>query len=617
MQKTTVWLLMAGLVAGATQLAAQGTAFTYQGRLDNGGEPYTGPAEMQFSLWDAASGGSPLGSTLTLTPIGVTNGLFTVTLDFGAGVFSGPPRWLEIAVRTNLLGFTTLSPRQPVTATPYAIHAADAGTAATATSASSVSANAVGTAGLQDNSVTSAKIADGTITAADVNAASFGTTFWKADGNAGTTPGTHFLGTADNQALEFKVNNQRALRMEPNAANAPNVIGGYAGNYVSSGIVGATIAGGGAGNYFGNAYTNRVVAYFGTVSGGRNNTAGELLGTVGGGEENTASGNSATVSGGAANTASGGFATVSGGAGNTASGWYATIPGGRLNLATDYAFAAGRRAKANHTGTFVWADSQDADFASTGTDQFLIRAAGGVGINADTPGALLQVGTAFTPAGRSEGMIRLASRSAGGGEYRFWDIGVPEGGANTAGKFYSFVIDDPQLGTEPEVVVRWDNGNVGIGLTNPATKLHVNGTVTCTTLVQTSDRNAKENFEPVNALEVLDRVVALPIACWNYKSQSPTIRHIGPTAQDFRAAFGVGESETGISTVDANGVALAAIQGLNQKLEARSQELAARGQEGEARIRKLEAENVALRAELTELRQLVRSLAGQPNGGGQ
>ncbi|MCS7089218.1 MAG: hypothetical protein NZM03_00620, partial [Limisphaera sp.] len=229
---------------------AQGTAFTYQGRLDAGGAPYTGLAEMQFSLWNAASGGIQLGSTLTVSPVGVTNGLFTVSLDFG-DQFPGAARWLQIALRTNLLSFVTLSPRQPLTSAPYAIRAANAGAAATATTAAGVSANAVSTAGLQDSSVTSAKIADATITAADVNAGSFATTFWKTDGNAGTTPGTHFLGTTDNQPLVLQVNNQRALRLEPNTNNAPNVIGGYAGNFVSNTVIGATIAGGGAGNYFG------------------------------------------------------------------------------------------------------------------------------------------------------------------------------------------------------------------------------------------------------------------------------------------------------------------------------------------------------------------------------
>jgi len=70
---------------------------------------------------------------------------------------------------------------------------------------------------------------------------------------------------------------------------------------------------------------------------------------------------------------------------------YATIPGGYRNAATNYAFAAGNRAKAIHTGAFVWADSTEADFASTASNQFLIRATGGVGINTTNPSAMLDV----------------------------------------------------------------------------------------------------------------------------------------------------------------------------------------------------------------------------------
>jgi hypothetical protein len=90
-----------------------------------------------------------------------------------------------------------------------------------------------------------------------------------------------------------------------------------------------------------------------------------------------------------------------------------------------------------------------------------------------------------------------------------------------------------------------------------------------------SDRNAKESFEPVNTQAVLDKVAAMPLTTWKYKSQDASIRHIGPMAQDFKAAFAVGESDTGITTIDADGVALAAIQGLNRKLNEKDAEIQA------------------------------------------
>ena len=114
-----------------------------------------------------------------------------------------------------------------------------------------------------------------------------------------------------------------------------------------------------------------------------------------------------------------------------------------------------------------------------------------------------------------------------------------------------------------------------------------------------SDRNAKENFTAVNSNDVLAKVAALPMSSWNYKTQDRAIRHLGPTAQDFKAAFGLGESETGITTIDADGVALAAIQGLNQKVEAQR------------------AENAALKQQVEELRRLLTELGSQVNGGGQ
>src|SRR6516225_2221736 len=96
---------------------AQGTAFTYQGRLNDGTSPANGNYDMQFYLRNAAVAGSPVGNTNTVAPVQASNGLFTVTLDFGPGIFSGSSLWLEIGVRTNgsLAAYATLSPRQQLT----------------------------------------------------------------------------------------------------------------------------------------------------------------------------------------------------------------------------------------------------------------------------------------------------------------------------------------------------------------------------------------------------------------------------------------------------------------------------------------------------------------------
>ena len=102
-------LLALALFAGTQILRAQGTAFTYQGRLNAAGAPANGSYDLAFTLFNVGSGGSAVAGPLTNSAAAVSNGLFTVTLDFGSGVFDGTARWLEIAVRTNgASGFVTL-----------------------------------------------------------------------------------------------------------------------------------------------------------------------------------------------------------------------------------------------------------------------------------------------------------------------------------------------------------------------------------------------------------------------------------------------------------------------------------------------------------------------------
>src|SRR3989442_3664745 len=115
---------------------AQTTAFTYQGRLTDGGTPANGNYDLQFTLWDSLSGGSQIGSTQALPAVQVSGGVFTVTLDFGANAFPGANRFLEINARlSGASAFTLLSPRQQITSTPYAVRSGIAAIADTATNA--------------------------------------------------------------------------------------------------------------------------------------------------------------------------------------------------------------------------------------------------------------------------------------------------------------------------------------------------------------------------------------------------------------------------------------------------------------------------------------------------
>lgn len=148
------------------------------------------------------------------------------------------------------------------------------------------------------------------------------------------------------------------------------------------------------------------------------------------------------------------------------------------------------------------------------------------------------------------------------------------------------------------LTVQPGTGNVGIGNAAPAYPLHMGGGAYCTGTQwqNASDRNLKDQFTAIEPRAVLDKVAALPITQWKYKSEPDGVKHLGPVAQDFHAAFGLGDNDKSIGTVDESGVALAAIQGLNQKLEEK---------------------NAALEKEVAELRTLVKTLAERVEGGGQ
>jgi hypothetical protein len=330
---------------------------------------------------------------------------------------------------------------------------------------------------------------------------------------------------------------------------APNYLSDAAGDFVAG--IGNT-AGGGSATVSGGTI-NSANGFVATVGGGEGNYATAGYATVGGGYNNLASGQFATVGGGYKNLASGGYATVGGGVGNYATNYSATVPGGFNNVAGGlFSFAAGNSAQATNDGAFVWADSQNANFSSTAANQFLIRAQGGVGINMNSPnGASLYV------QGNRTGGIYSA-------------VGYFEN-QNASGT------------TSPALRVVADGGNASEGALNVSANgtgliaefgnaigvvadIQTNGTVDALAFNSTSDRNAKENFSPVNAGEVLDKVAALTITRWNFKADAGT-RHLGPMAQDFYSSFNVGSDDKHIAVVDEGGVALAAIQGLNQKLE--------------------------------------------------
>ena len=158
--------------------APAGTEFTYQGLLSFQGTPAEGAFDFRFSLFDAESGGAMVGSDLVVDDHPVSGGVFTASLDFGADAFMGEARWLEVEVREGASNgvYTTLTPRKPVTASPFALDTLfilpnSVGTAALqddAVTQSKLADNSVGTSQIQNNSVSSSDIRDGAVSTVDI-----------------------------------------------------------------------------------------------------------------------------------------------------------------------------------------------------------------------------------------------------------------------------------------------------------------------------------------------------------------------------------------------------------------------------------------------------------------
>lgn len=210
-----------------------------------------------------------------------------------------------------------------------------------------------------------------------------------------------------------------------NVAGDTSTVGGGENNTASS--FGSTIGGGvnnvapGFGSTVGGGENNTASGSESTVGGGGGssffgsvgNTASGPQSTVGGGISNRAAGDSSTIGGGAFNGAAGGSSTVGGGDTNEAAGDYSTVPGGSRNEATGFfSLAAGRRAKASKDGSFVWADSTDADFVSADVDTFNIRATKGVRLGKNAGSA--NIGTATGQHYRDNGILAWGSISANG-----------------------------------------------------------------------------------------------------------------------------------------------------------------------------------------------------------
>jgi hypothetical protein len=302
-----------------------------------------------------------------------------------------------------------------------------------------------------------------------------------------------------------------------------------------------------------------------------------------------------------------------------ASGRYSAALGQSTEATGDNSMGAGNRAQALHTGSFVWADTPSpfsSTFSSTSSNQFLIRASGGVGIGTASPVAALQVSGqvviarsgSFTPtATAGTNMLNLTVGALADGSRN--GISFYESGGSAAAM--SMGYDGTGAGGANAMRI-YDNanaakftfqlgGNLGLGVSAPVNPIqHSSGAILTAAGVwqNASDINRKTSFAEIDSRSVLSKVLTLPVRSWRYTNEVENIRHLGPTAQDFKATFGLGTDDKSIGTVDEEGVALAAIQGLNQKVDLENAAL-------RAELRKRDAENETLKQRLEKLERLI------------
>jgi len=210
MKSLFVSLTVAALCAAETFAAPMGTAFTYQGRLNDGGTPANNVCDFTFSLHDDPVNLASIGTYIILSAVPVTNGLFTVQLnadgEFGTNAFNGQARWLQIGVRTNsanmFINFTFLSPRQQLDATPQAMFALNASNAVNASFATNVADGAITSSKLADGSVGAQQLAPGALSWSSLAGIPAGF----ADGMDNDTTYTPGAGLSLSGANQFSVN---------------------------------------------------------------------------------------------------------------------------------------------------------------------------------------------------------------------------------------------------------------------------------------------------------------------------------------------------------------------------------------------------------------------------
>lgn len=542
------------LLTAGHRAAAQNTSFTYQGRLTANGAPPAGSSDLTFTLYDAAGGGNVIGGPLTNSAASDANGIFTVTLDFGSAPFAGQPRWLQIGVRPSGGGaFTPLTPRQQLTADPYALYAAtptvqgQPGTPGSVwREGSGAPSNATGIDGdyYLDGSTGNVYLRSSGAYAVVANLKG-------AQGQPGLVA-LPFSGGVTTNIAAFKVTNAGGDAIDAFTAT------GY-------GVFGQANSPGGWGGLFRYGSDGNNSAYLGSSSG-----AGIFYGNT------SVNGSTSGVLFEAKNSGSGNYG-VSVKGDSPSNGAYGqlgvSVPGIDPGSVVSYGVYG-------NGGSGGSAAQFDGTVTISGTLYSGAISGGAVSGSSFQAGPASPYGASLSAIGTRTGFynqpiayIENQNTSSGSSPA----LRVVSSGDSPYG-----ALSVSQQGTG--LIAQFGNASAFVS------KLDSAGNWCGTSFVGCSDRNVKENFRNVNAREVLEKVAALPITRWNFKADVGT-EHLGPMSQDFYSAFRIGPDDKHIASVDADGVALAAVQGLNQKVEEQGAALRAKDQQIhslEQRLRKLE-----------------------------
>jgi len=468
--KNPLMIITLVLALSASIQAAVPNTMNYQGRLtDDQGQPVNATISMTFTIYDAETSGNSKWSE-NHPSVSVVNGLFSVVLGQGTPaepiedtVFSSADRWLEIVVSGEII-----TPRTKLASSPYSLQAGW-----------TLVGNVLFTSG-EYGIARAGNYVHGTKDSTHVNLGAESTTGIDGrDDHHCTVSG----GRNNTASYVYSTVSGGSSNI---ACSTHTTVSGGSSNTASGAL---STVGGGAGNVAG-------IGTGSTVCGGGNNTASGYVSAVGGGQENTAESAMSVVAGGERNTASGVYSAIGGGHWNEATGWVSTIPGGDFCTATGrFSFAAGREANAIHDGAWVWADTTDEDFESTGPNQFLIRASGNVGINTTTPMSPLHVQSAnnwaphigngwgdFNVGDTTHGLsIGVATEGGGAGSVRLW----------TAGGNGNLTFGNAANG---DFMTIKGTGNVGIGTTSPDDILHVSAGAPSVIVDATDEEDAKLLF---------------------------------------------------------------------------------------------------------------------------